>query len=758
MTEGHQHVHMHARGHTGHHSIRLYVSKVGCASCVAKIESALRAVPGVETASMNFADSIATVEGEAEASALVGALDAAGYPAQPIGQESLELEERDREEQSRYRELIRGTTAALCVGVPLMLWGILGGDMRVDGTVSRIAWFGVGLVTAGVMYYSGRHFFSGAWKSLRTRSATMDTLIATGTGAAWLYSMVVVLAPGAIPVEARHLYFEASAMIIGLVNLGLALELRARSRTSDAIRRLIGMQPKTARVLRDGVEQDMPIELVAAGDRLRLRPGERIAVDGVVEEGGTSVDESMLTGEPMPVSKAVGDELAAGTVNGSGSVVFRATRVGRDTALAHIIAMVRQAQGSKPAIGRLVDRVAAVFVPAVIVIAIVAALVWLAVGPEPRLAHALVAAVTVLIIACPCALGLATPMSIMVGVGKAAENGILIRNGEALQSASTLSVMVLDKTGTITEGAPALVGVYPVGDLGEDELLALASGLETGSEHPIAAAVVEAARARGIDAPRVSAFEALAGYGVRGTLGSRRLLLGNDRLMGESGVVLEASSEAAKSLAEAGKTVVYLAVDGELAGLLAIADPVKADSATAIRRLRAEGLRVVMLTGDNARTAAAVARSVGIEEFHAEVLPEQKSAKVAELQAQGEIVGMVGDGINDAPALAMANVGFAIGAGTDVAIESADVTLMSASLHQLADAMLISKATIRNIRQNLWGAFIYNAAGIPVAAGVLYPVAGLLLHPVLAGAAMAMSSFTVVSNANRLRFLRVGAR
>jgi len=756
MTAGHEHTHVHGRAPYG--SIRLYVNNVGCASCVAKIESALRAVPGVETANMNFADRIATVGGEAESSALVDALDAAGYAAQPIGEDSLELEERDREEQARHTELIRGAIAALCVGVPLMLWGLLGGDMRVDGAVSRLAWFGVGLVTAGVMYYSGRHFFSGAWKSLRTRSATMDTLIATGTGAAWLYSMVVVVAPAAVPAEARHLYFEASAMIIGLVNLGLALELRARSRTSGAIRRLIGMQPRTARVLRDGVEQDIPIELVAVGDLLRLRPGERIAVDGVVEEGGTTVDESMLTGEPMPVSKAVSDELAAGTVNGTGSVVFRATRVGRDTALARIIAMVRQAQGSKPAIGRLADRVAAVFVPAVIAIAIVSALVWLAVGPDPRLAHALVAAVTVLIIACPCALGLATPMSIMVGVGKAAENGILIRNGEALQSASTLSVMVLDKTGTITEGAPALVGVYPIGDRAEDELLALASGLETGSEHPIAAAVVEAARARGIDAPQVSAFEALAGHGVRGAVGSRQLLLGNDRLMGESGVVLEASSEVAKSLAETGKTVVYLAIDGELAGLLAIADPVKADSAAAIRRLRAEGLRVVMLTGDNARTAAAVARSVGIEEFHAGVLPEQKSAKVAELQAQGEIVGMVGDGINDAPALAMANVGFAIGAGTDVAIESADVTLMGASLHQLADAMLISKATIRNIRQNLWGAFIYNAAGIPVAAGVLYPVAGLLLHPVLAGAAMAMSSFTVVSNANRLRFLRVGAR
>ena len=612
----------------------------------------------------------------------------------------------------------------------------------------------MGLATLGVMAFSGRHFYVGAWRTLANHTANMDTLIALGTGTAWLYSMVVVCLPGYLPEVARHVYFEATAMIIGLVNLGLALELRARGKTSEAIRRLIGLQARTARVLRDGKELDIAIEQVLRGDLVRVRPGEKIPVDGQVSEGRSAVDESMLTGEPMPVEKAAGDEVVAGTLNKSGSIVFRATRVGRDTALARIIAMVRRAQNSKPPIGRLADVIAAYFVPTVMIIAVLSALAWLNFGPQPALAFAIVSATTVLIIACPCALGLATPMSVMVGVGKAAEAGVLIRNGEALQTASKLTAMILDKTGTVTEGAPRVTDVIATGELGEDEIMQLAAGLEAGSEHPLAVAILESAAQRGVSPGRVTGFNALAGRGVEAQLDGRRLLLGNDRLMAERGIDCSARADVARELAAKARTPMYFAVDGTLAAIIAVADPIKADSAAAIRRLRDNGLRVVMLTGDNQATARAVAGQVGITEFYAEVLPEDKAAKVAELQAQGELVGMTGDGINDAPALALANVGFAIGTGTDVAIESADITLMRGSLHGLADAIAVSRATLANIRQNLFGAFIYNIAGIPVAAGVLYPFFGVLLSPVIAGGAMAFSSLTVVSNANRLRLFR----
>jgi Cu+-exporting ATPase len=477
-------------------------------------------------------------------------------------------------------------------------------------------------------------------------------------------------------------------------------------------------------------------------------------VDGEVVEGHTAVDESMLTGEPMPVQKGQGDEVVAGTLNKSGSVLFRATRVGKDTALARIIGMVKRAQNSKPPIGRLADVIAAYFVPTVMIIAVLSAMSWLNFGPEPALAFAIVSATTVLIIACPCALGLATPMSVMVGVGKAAEAGVLIRNGEALQTASRLTAMILDKTGTITAGSPQVTDVLLVGDMGEEEVLHLAASLESGSEHPLALAIVASARERGIEGASVQAFKAIAGHGVEADLEGRRLLLGNEKLLRDRDIACEAQAATAQQLAARAKTPMYLAVDGALVAIIAVADPIKDDSAAAIRRLQDNGIRVVMLTGDNRATAKAVAAMVGITEFFAEVLPEDKAAKVAELQMQGELVGMTGDGINDAPALALANVGFAIGTGTDVAIESADVTLMRGSLHGLADAIAVSKATLANIRQNLFGAFIYNVAGIPIAAGVLYPFFGLLLSPVIAGGAMAFSSLTVVSNANRLRLFR----
>tara|TARA_Y100000782_G_scaffold77146_1_gene83095 strand:- start:1963 stop:4209 length:2247 start_codon:yes stop_codon:yes gene_type:complete len=733
----------------------LLIEGAGCASCVGKIEGALSEVSGVKTASMNFAQRTVLITGNASEDELLSAIVNVGYQASLIKQNDTELlDEKEKSEVAYYKRLMKEMTIALSLGIPLMLYGLFIGEMTVSTNPERISWLVVGLLTLGIMYFSGRHFYIGAWKSFLNHSANMDTLIALGTGTAWIYSMVVVFAPDAVPLMARHVYFEATAMIIGLIDLGLALEIKARGRTSEAIKRLIGLQPKNARVLRDGEELDIPIEDVVLEDLLRIRPGEKIPVDGVVVEGNTSVDESMLTGEPMPVKKISGDEVVAGSINKSGSVIFKATRVGKDTALAQIIEMVKRAQNSKPSIGRLADVISGYFVPVVMIIAILSALAWLNFGPAPALAFAIVSATTVLIIACPCALGLATPMSVMVGVGKAAEAGVLIRNGEALQTASKISAMILDKTGTITEGSPKVTEIQVTGDYKEEEILSLAASLESGSEHPLALAIVESAQERGIVLSKVANFEAIAGHGVEGSINSNSILFGNEKLMDERSVSIEHYIASAQRVASEAKTPMYLAINGELAAIISVSDPIKNDSVEAIKRLQANGIRVVMLTGDNRATAQAVAEKVGISEFFAEVLPEDKSIKVEELQAQGEIVGMTGDGINDAPALAQANVGFAIGTGTDVAIESADITLMRGSLHGLADAIAISKATLRNIKQNLFGAFIYNVAGVPFAAGVLYPFFGLLLSPVIAGAAMAFSSLTVVSNANRLRLFK----
>jgi Cu+-exporting ATPase len=539
-----------------------------------------------------------------------------------------------------------------------------------------------------------------------------------------------------------------------LINFGSALEMRARGKTSEAIKRLIGLQPKTARVVRDGQEQDAPIEDVGLDETLRVRPGEKIPVDGMIIDGHSTVDESMLTGEPLPVTKQIGDEVVGGTLNKSGTFLFQAKRIGKDTALARIIELVRRAQNSKPAIGRLADRISGIFVPTVLIIAVVTFMIWFDVGPEPRLSYTLVATMTVLIIACPCALGLATPISIMVGVGKAAEYGILIRNGEALQQAGKLTTVVLDKTGTVTEGQPTVTALELARGWDEQRLLTVAASVEAGSEHPLAQAVVEAARGRGISPAQAADFEAVAGHGVQATVDGEAVLFGNDKLMARHNIELGDLEQRAASLADDAQTPMYLAVDGKPAGIVAVADPIKEDSKAAIERLHHLGLKVVMVTGDNRATAEAVARKVGIDDVMAEVLPQDKEKQVGVLQERGETVGMVGDGINDAPALARADVGFAIGTGTDVAIESAEVTLMRGSLHGVADAIAISKATVRNIKQNLFGAFVYNSLGIPIAAGILYPLTGLLLNPIIAGAAMAMSSVTVVSNANRLRWFK----
>lgn len=579
----------------------------------------------------------------------------------------------------------------------------------------------------------------------------MNTLIALGTGAAYIYSAIATFFPGALPEGLRAIYYDTTAIIIALILLGQLLEARAKGQTNEAIRKLMGLQAKTARVVRAGEEVDIPIEEVLVGDIVVVRPGEKVPVDGIVATGASSVDESMITGESIPVGKKRDDEVIGATINKTGSFRFRATKVGKDTALSQIIQLVQQAQGTKAPIQRLADVISGYFVPAVILVAIWSFAIWFVFGPEPQLTHALVTAMTVLIIACPCALGLATPTSIMVGTGKGAENGILIRSAEALETAHKLEAIVLDKTGTITKGKPELTDVIVLGELNEEELLRLSAGVEMLSEHPLAQAIVDGARARQIALTDATEFEAIPGYGVRATLEGRKVSLGNLKMMNQIGAGLDELEARAQALAADGKTPMYVAVDGQAAGIVAVADTVKEDSRDAIARLKQLGLEVIMITGDNRRTAEAIARQVGIDRVLAEVLPEDKARNVKMLQQEGKTIAMVGDGINDAPALAQADVGLAIGTGTDVAIEASDVTLIKGSLIGVAVAIEMSKATMRNIKQNLFGSFIYNTLGVPIAAGVLYPFFAILLSPIIASAAMALSSVTVISNALRLR-------
>jgi Cu+-exporting ATPase len=613
-----------------------------------------------------------------------------------------------------------------------------------------------------VVLWAGWPFFARGWQSVVTRNLNMFTLIAIGVGVAWTYSVIATLAPGLFPPAVRDqhgsvaVYFEAAAVITVLVLLGQVLELRAREQTSGAIKALLDLAPKTARrITEDGSDEEVPLAEIAVGDRLRVRPGEKVPVDGEVIDGRSAIDESMVTGESMPVTKQVGDTVIGGTINRSGALVIRAGRVGRDTMLARIVQLVAEAQRSRAPIQRLADRVSAWFVPAVLLVAVAAFAAWSTFGPQPRLAYALVAAVSVLIIACPCALGLATPMSIMVGIGRGAGLGILIRNAEALERMETVDTLVVDKTGTLTEGRPSLTAIVTAGDLDEAEVLRLAASLEQASEHPLAAAVVAAARERGIRLVEPTGFDSPTGKGVTGTVDGRRVVVGNARVMTEEGIAPGALAARAEALRANGATAIFVAVDGMAAGILAISDPIKPTTPEAIRSLHADGIRIVMLTGDNRTTAEAVARSLGIDEVEAEVLPDQKAAAVERLRREGRVVAMAGDGVNDAPALAAADIGIAMGTGTDIAIESAGVTLLRGDLTGIVRARRLSRATMRNIRQNLFFAFIYNSAGVPIAAGVLYPVAGLLLSPIIAAAAMALSSVSVIGNALRLRRARI---
>ncbi|MGB3099043.1 MAG: copper-translocating P-type ATPase, partial [Solirubrobacterales bacterium] len=589
---------------------------------------------------------------------------------------------------------------------------------------------------------------------LRNRSAEMNTLITIGTSAAFAYSVLVTVAPGLLPEDLRDVYFESVGVIITLILLGRLLEARARAGTGEAIRKLIGMQAKTARVERRGETIEMPIEDVSPGDVVIVKPGEKIPVDGEIIEGTSSIDESMVTGESLPVTKATGDEVIGATINQTGAFRFRATAVGRETMLAQIIRLVEQAQGSKAPIQRVADRISGYFVPAVIFIAIGAFVLWFDLGPDPRLTFALITAVSVLIIACPCALGLATPLSVMVGTGNGAQSGLLIKSAEALENAHKLDTVILDKTGTITRGEPALTDVVAIGDLSENEILRLAAAAEASSEHPLAQAVVAGADERGIDVPRATAFKSETGKGIEAAIDEAAVLIGTRRLIGDNGIDHAALEDAASRLETEGKTAMLIAIDGRATGVIAVADTPKPGSAAAIKALRGAGIEVVMITGDNARTAEAIGATMGIDRVLAEVLPQDKASEVRRLQQEGRAVAMVGDGINDAPALAQADVGIAIGTGTDVAIEAADVTLVSGDLRGVVDALDLSRATMRNIRQNLVFAFGYNSLGIPLAAGALYPFLGIRLSPIVAAGAMALSSLSVVMNANRLRAWR----
>jgi Cu+-exporting ATPase len=671
----------------------------------------------------------------------------------------------EEEESPELRDMQRRFWVSLVLTVPVFLLAMSevlpGRPLQAAIPAALLTWVQLALATP-VVLWGGAPFFMRGWQSIATWHLNMFTLIAIGTGAAYGYSLLATLAPAIFPASFRGVegqvavYFEAAAVIVTLVLLGQVLELRARSRTGAAIRALLGLAPKTARrVGEDGSEEDVPLDSVQAGDLLRVRPGEKVPVDGLVIEGRSVVDESMITGEPIPAEKGPDDRVIGATVNASGSLIIRAERVGAETLLAQIVQMVAEAQRSRAPVQRLADVVASYFVPIVLLASIVAFCVWSFVGPEPRMAHALLAAVAVLIIACPCALGLATPMSIMVAAGRGATEGVLFKNAESIEVLRKVDTLVVDKTGTLTEGRPELVSVAPIGDFDDATILELAASLERGSEHPLAAAIVSGAEARGLELVAPSEFTSHPGKGVSGEVRGRRVVLGNWQLLEELGVEAKGLMAEAEELRLGGRTAMFVALDGQPAGLLAVADPIKKTTPEAIQRLHAEGIRIVVLTGDSRTTAEAVAAELGLDEVIAEVLPDQKAEIVARLQQEGRVVAMAGDGVNDAPALARADVGIAMGTGTDVAMESAGVTLVKGDLRGIVKARRLSRATMRNIRQNLFFAFVYNSLGVPVAAGVLYPFLGILLSPMLAAAAMSLSSVSVIGNALRLRRVRL---
>jgi Cu+-exporting ATPase len=743
--------------------ILLPVKGMSCASCVAAVQEVLRSLPGVLSVSVNFATEKAAVEyfpSQVGIRDFTKAIRDAGYELVETEQGEDIVEKEQREREAAYLSLKGKVIAGAVLTVPLfilMQWNSIGLS-KLIGLQQQTIFLLQLMIATPVQFWIGRHFYTGAIAAARHGTTNMNTLIAVGTSAAYLYSVVATFFPSVFEIKGyeAHVYFDTSATIIVLILLGRLFEARAKGQTSEAIKKLIGLQAKTARVIREGKEVDIPVEEVEMGDRIIVRPGEKVPVDGVILDGYSSVDESMVTGESMPVEKNAGDAVIGATINRTGTFRFEATKVGRETMLSHIIEMVQSAQGSKPPIARLADIIASYFVPAVIGIASLTFLVWYFFGPAPAFTYAILNFIAVLIIACPCSLGLATPTSIMVGTGKGAENGILIRSGEALEIAHKINTVVFDKTGTLTKGKPEVTDIVAVA-LPDKDVLMYAAAAEKGSEHPLGEAIIKKATDHGIETGSPERFSAIPGHGIKATVHGKQVMLGNEKLMSEEGVSIAALKQKAMELSEEGKTPMFLSVNRTLAGIIAVADTMKEDSAAAVKALHHLGVEVVMITGDNKRTGDAIARLAGIDSVLAEVLPEDKAGEVKKLQASGKVVAMVGDGINDAPALAQADIGIAIGTGTDVAMETSDITLISGNIKGVVTAIALSKATMRNIKQNLFWAFAYNVILIPVAAGVLFPFFGILLNPMFAAAAMGFSSVTVVTNALRLRRFSVAA-
>jgi len=741
----------------------LPIQGMTCASCVSKVEKTIRSLKGVVQVNVNLATERATIEylpSIASIRDFKTAIQGAGYQILEVRVGDSALREEDiveKEKLTREADLLKLKQkfiigAVLLIPILVLMYG--GSLLEKWVSLSMGTNFFIQfLLATPVQFWAGWQFYVGFWKATKHKTSDMNTLIAVGTSAAYLYSLIVTFVPHLIMVKGlmMDVYFDTSAAIIVLILLGRFLEARAKGKTSEAIKKLIGLQPKTARIIRNGDEMDIPVSEVVPGDLVIVRPGEKIPVDGIVKEGYSSVDESMVTGESLPVEKKTGDTVIGATINKTGTFKFEATKVGQDTVLSQIVRLVQEAQGSKPPIARMVDVIASYFVPIVIAIAVITFIIWLLLGPHPAFIYAFLNFIAVLIIACPCALGLATPTSIMVGTGKGAENGILIRGAEALETAHRLDTIVLDKTGTLTRGEPSVTDVIESERFTKQEILILAASAEKGSEHPLGEAIVKKAKEENLNLLDSKNFQAIAGHGIEAAIESKRVLLGNLRLMEERRVRLNLLLGKAEQLSSEGKTPMFLAVDGKAAGIIGVADTLKENSKEAVETLHRMGLEVVMLTGDNERTAKAIASQIGIDRVLAEVLPEKKAEEVKRLQGEGKKVGMVGDGINDAPALAQADVGIAIGTGTDVAMESSDITLIGGDLRGVVTAIALSKATIRNIKQNLFWAFAYNTILIPVAAGVLFPFFGVLLNPIFAAGAMAFSSVTVVSNALRLR-------
>ena len=738
-------------------SAKLTISVGGmtCAACVRRVEQALAKVPGVETASVNLATEKATVSYDptvVAVSDLKTAIVEAGYEFR--GTESEELVDIERVAREReFRGVKRRFLGAAILAVIIMTLSMKNMVPVIRDLDRQLTWYILFVLTTPVLFWAGRPFFVNAWKAATHKTTDMNTLVSLGTLAAYLYSAVATFAPGVfegVGVEI-HVYYESAAMIIAFILLGKVLEAKAKGRTSEAIKKLMGLKPKTARVVVDGVEKDIPVDEVAVGDLVVVRPGEKVPVDGVVVEGHSTVDESMITGESIPVEKFLDSVVIGATVNKTGSFKFKATKVGAESALAQIIKLVEDAQGSKAPIQRLADQVAAIFVPVVLGIASLTFVIWFVWGPQPSLTFAFLSFVSVMIIACPCAMGLATPTGIMVGTGKGAEYGVLIKGGESLETAHKITAVIFDKTGTLTRGRPLVTDIHSLGEVSPDRVLALAASAERGSEHPLGEAIVRAAEEKQLDIPQAVDFEALPGSGVKAVVDDKVLLLGNARHMKDHGVAIESATKITEDLAEEGKTPMFIGYDGVAIGVVAVADVLKENSASAVSELKSMGLSVIVLTGDNRRTGEAIGRKVGADRVLSEVLPADKAEQVRKLQAEGQVVAMVGDGINDAPALAAADVGIAIGTGTDVAMEASDIALMRDDLFGVITAIKLSKRTMRTIKQNLFWAFIYNSLGIPIAAGILYPFFGILLNPIVAAAAMAMSSVSVVSNSLRLK-------